>query len=408
MINIDDIRINQGKEIALIILTCRVYFKTAEEDHIQEYIRKNEINWDLFLLSCSLHGIRPIVYKTIINTSIPSEIKVKIKSGLVFLAAKSWNFALETERIVKLLNSYKIKALPYKGVAFSKQFFGDLISRESSDIDLTIEKKDLLSVIKIMEDDGYLTDNAAYNYLGHRYTEEYKDLCFNKFKNKIRLFHIEFHWSVAERYFSMDKKVTDLFNDPGNNLVLFRKPIISLNANKHFVAVLINHIWRDIFKDIKALIDLGKCLQDDYSSFDWDDIQTHIENLNLKNGFSISVIVVKELFGIRNTACVPSKVEQKVINRFIAQSLRVYPTGHFNLRSKTFFLSQLLLRENMHDKLHFSLAFLRHCFYPTEIDFQYIKLPRYLFFVYPLLKPVRFLFKRTNRIESKKKLIPND
>jgi hypothetical protein len=408
MTNIEDIKDEYSVEIALIILTCRVYFKTVDESQIDEYIKKYAINWEDFLRSCSLHRIRPIVYKTILSASIPHDIKEFMKEKLVSLSAKSWNLVFETERIITLLKAKNIKVLPYKGSAFSKQFYGDLTSRESSDIDLTIRKEDFDGVISIMEADGYMTDNKVYNYLGSQFFEEYKDLCFNKYKNRTRLFHVEFHWAVAERSFSIDKQGESLFRKEGSEINLLRESVIPLAINEHFVAQLINHVWRDVLKDIKALIDMATCIQNRFGLLNWPEIDLSVENLRLKKGFDVSLLLTDQLLGVKNNNYSSYPVSKKVINRFKKSLLRPNPTRRIPSRSKTFILCQLSLRENKYDKLIFLKEFLRNCFYPTELDFELIRLPKQLFFIYPILKPIRYLFKQTDSFELKKKLIPDE
>lgn len=408
MTDIEDIRKEYGIEVALIILTCRVYLNTADQSEIDEYLKKDTINWKNFLMSCSLHRIRPVVYKTILNARIPYDISELMKKELILLSAKSWNLALETERIITLLKAKGITVLPYKGSAFSKQFYGSLTSRESSDIDLAIQKDDLEKVISFMEADGYLTDNSAYNYLGSRYFKEYKDLSFNKYKNGTRLFHVEFHWAVAERYFAIDKHGENLLRKQGKEISLLRESVFPLKVNEHFIAQLINHVWRDSLKDIKALVDLGTCIQNRSGLINWAELDLTIENLRLKKGFKLALSLTDELLGIKNGNYSFYPVSNEVIDGFKKNLLRPNPTGWIHLRSKAFILCQLSLRESNYDKVVFLKEFIRHCFYPTELDFQLIRLPKQLFFIYPILKPIRYLFKKTDLIEHKKRLIPDE
>ena len=411
MIDIEDIRKDHGVDIAFIILISRVYFKTATNIEVQEFVEKHEINWEQFLVSSRLHNVRPVVYKTLISIviPIPSDVVKIMKGELSFLIANNWNLGIETERLSLLLSSQNIQALPYKGAAFGKQFYGDLTSREGYDIDFAIKKEDLAKVISIMEQDGYLVFNEMYYYLGeHRYIKEYKDISFNKFSNGGRLYHTEFHWTVEERFLSMHQNVSNLFSNAGEKITLFKKPLASLGANKHFVAIVINHVFRDVLKDIKPLLDIGKCIEDHSQVLNWVEIDDYLENLKLRKGFNSATLFVEQLLGVKNKNNINSKVPEQVIKQFKKHALRLHPTGWIYSGSIAFISTQLALRENLKDKLGFSTAYLRYCFYPTEIELQIVKLPKKMIFIYPVLRLFRILLKLNKLFLPRDKLKRNN
>ena len=167
--------------MALVVLACRLYCKTATYTELQYYIDENDLDWKLVCTICRNHSIRPVVYKTLLTIELPVEIERLLKEEYLSCTVKNWKQALETERIITLLADNSIQAWPYKGTAFSRQFYGDIISRESSDIDLVIHPDDLDIVIMLMEKDGYLSeDNISFKYLRKKYLKNNKDYSFIK------------------------------------------------------------------------------------------------------------------------------------------------------------------------------------------------------------------------------------
>jgi len=141
---LDQITTLYGEPMALLIQCCRVHFKSDAIERLNKKIEKlgdeklAEVLKRVQLLS-RLHRVRPVVYRVLLNTIVPEEFKTLLKNELHSITLKNFELAKETERIVKRLEAANIVAIPYKGVAFSKQFYGDISMRESSDIDLVID-----------------------------------------------------------------------------------------------------------------------------------------------------------------------------------------------------------------------------------------------------------------------------
>ena len=199
MISVKDLQTAYGNEMALVVLLCRVHFKTESKESIQTFLQQQEVNWDSFVKICRKNSIRPIVYKTILAFDIPEKQKQFLKKELLALMSKSWNQAKELERIIQLLNDSGINAIPYKGPILSLQLFGELVSRESSDIDIVINPKDLTLVNEILKKDGYLpVFEDVKNILKEHFPKRSKDYSLDKYERTRRLYHLELHWQILE------------------------------------------------------------------------------------------------------------------------------------------------------------------------------------------------------------------
>jgi hypothetical protein len=186
MIDINDFERKYGYEMALLVLCCRVFFETATTDELKTFFK-----------------------------------------------------AVETERVILLLYKNNIDSIPYKGMAFSKQFFGDLISRESSDIDLVIKPTDLERAVQILKEDEYLPElDDVYQYLGSKFQSYNKDYNFNKFNNNSRIYHLELHWAIAENYLGASNRVNQFHYQANTQTELAKTNVKALNEVSHFSAIL--------------------------------------------------------------------------------------------------------------------------------------------------------------------------
>jgi hypothetical protein len=65
MIAISEIKKEYGdSSIALVVLCCRIHFKTAEISDLKDFVNDNDIDWGNFIKLCRKHRIRPLINKT--------------------------------------------------------------------------------------------------------------------------------------------------------------------------------------------------------------------------------------------------------------------------------------------------------------------------------------------------------
>jgi hypothetical protein len=383
---LDQIATLYGEPMALLIQCCRVHFKTDSIESLNEKIENfsdeklAEVLKRVQLLSC-LHRIRPVVYRVLLNTNISAEFKTALKNELHSITLKNFELAKETERIVKKLEAANIVAIPYKGVAFSKQFYGDISMRESSDIDLVITPNQLDLIIKLMQEDGYIADGleGLKRVKRESFFTHQKDFCFDLDKT----FHVEFHWRITHPNFCI-KNSLDFFK-------ISLEP--ELELSEHLRAIILHHWIHDGFEYLKTLLDLGQA------------ISSKGENLNLSSirenslyGFEIAQRCNHELFGlIQDTIQYNPSIEQK------AKSIMVYNLnsnfGRNNSNTtltliKQYFISfknQLVFKESFGEKISFLFKFWTGLLLPKHSDYSMVGIPKGLGFLYIFIRAYRLL-----------------
>lgn len=408
MIPVEEIKSSYGIEMAVVIATCRVHFKTATAEELQLFIDANEIDWKTVLTICRNHSIRPIVYKILITLKIPVTIAAIIKEEYVAVIAKSWQQALETERLITLLKEHNIQAVPYKGTAFSKQFYGDLVSRESSDIDLIIKPEDLEKAIPVFKADGYLAESDyLYQYFGNHFFARDVEYNFNKFKNGMREFHIELHWDIVNDTFFKSRNTHSLLYYNTNTIKIVNKENDMLNNNAHFLCVLIHHSFKHIFESFSNIIDIGMFVHQEQITIDKEFIDKYSFDLQLKRVLSISNILSYDLFGIALTDKA-NDISENTRKHFLKRLLAKNRSNSMTYRRINFLKGQLHLRGTIKERAKYFIDFVKQKFYPSFIDFRIIKFPKFLFFLYYIFKPFRLLVYRPTAMEEKQRLIPKE
>lgn len=185
-----------------------------------------------FHKTCLKQRIRPLVYRIALKATLDETIRKKINNKLNKLTLKSFEQAKETERLIFLLKKSNINAIPYKGTAYSKQFFGNISMRESSDIDLIIEPYEIPKAIAVLEN-GFQSNQKNYYYrLGHkRFIKSHKDFNFDKYIEDVRLSHVELHFNIIGKTIYTSKFHNQFKTSSLEKTSLFKEQISILKPN---------------------------------------------------------------------------------------------------------------------------------------------------------------------------------
>lgn len=400
MISIDTIKLTYGFETAILLLCCRIHFKTASTHELQQLIANNKVDWDHFMYLCSYHRVEPIVYKILAEVAIPASTAAIIKQKRLYLIQQSFKLAIETERLIKKLNSNSIKCIPYKGAALCKQLYGDIISRESSDIDLVIAPHDFVKVLPLMKEDGYSFENQdEYAYFKDDIYQRKKGLSFNRYQGAVREFHIEFHWRITENVNRLSKASHNLLFGPTENLLLAKESVNVLNANDHYIALFIHHAINDSYAVLRNLTDLCQVAVTDVISPDMNYIGQSLAAFRLRKAASICNSLSQDLFGINLHYIlqdVPVKTSEK--KYFVENLLNREKLGRY-FQARLINRSVLNLKDSTADKINYILSCIHLRFIPTAKDIRIFNLPRPLYFLYPVLKPFRSMVSRNSNKE---------
>ena len=389
-----------GIDMAIVIQACRVHFGTASIHELNKLLNTAPEAHSRVALLSRLHRIRPIVYRVLLETNIPAQIKEQLKNELHAITLHNFAIAQENQRIVNRLNAHDIAAIPYKGVAFSKEFYGDISMRESSDIDLIIDKEKVTNAIQLFEEDGF---SVSYFQLPPNGNESYyienKDLCFDK-KTEQYNWHIELHWMITHpnygaplslNTFQLNRKQT------GENI---------LSQQEHLRATLLHHMVHDGIEYIKTLLDLTQAIISIRKSENSNQLSTHLKSLN-HHYYTPSIgRAIELLFGVDTKelgACTQRDgiIAQSIVSYNLSSTIGKYK------RHKIVSLLQHYLRTSANrarfikdkkERARFLWKYWTNVIQPQPGDKAAIKLPFLLSWLYFFIRPFRILFRKKEEL----------
>lgn len=387
MINIETLRKDYGNETALIILSCRVHFKKAAFEDLKLFAENNSVDWAKFIDLAKRHRVRSLIYNIINVLDMPQEYKNQIKNQQFELIKRCWKNTIETEKIILLLKQHDILAIPYKGPVLSMQFFGNFVSRETSDIDLTIDTKQLDKAIAILKEIGYKSDyEDIYKYLGVKYYKYFKDLSLDKFNEGSHEFHLELHSAITLKYQQVSPQANLLLYNAGQKMILGKTEIRTMDAATHFSSFLIHHGILDAFKFFRNIVDVSQALNHPSIQMEYKNIVHLFNNLELKKLLIVAEQLSYELFGV--TLNKNQRNQNSLSKYFLHKVCRLGLGQHNYLKEaihgvkKRYLLQEIHWLKSLFSNLLFFIS-------PNSIDFSKFKFHPTFFFLYYFVKPGR-------------------
>lgn len=413
MLPIEKIIADHGPSMGVIIQACRVFLQTATQQELDTLIEKVNPNWQEVALLSQVHRIRPVVFRVLMTSLAPAARKEQFKKVLQLNTIQNFTIATETERLIDLLATAGISAIPYKGVAYSKQFYGDISMRESSDIDLVIKADDLPKTFALFAKDGYQQFNPGlYKALGQeQYVVLEKDLCYDKIGNGADRFHVELHYKITHPRFGAPDRINQfdlsstVASELNSGLAQF------LTRPEHFRAITLHHLLHDGLEYLKIFVDLAVGVTSLTKSVDTDNststasvtaLQTALSSLAPTYHTNALFLAMDQLVGVGSIAVQQkSKEEENLSSKIVVFNLdstvgrykRHRVLSLLNHYKRSISNRAALLRDEKERK-RFQQKYWINLFMPQQADEEAIPLPQILQPLYFIIRPIRILLRK--------------
>ncbi|MDD3225127.1 MAG: nucleotidyltransferase family protein, partial [Clostridium sp.] len=250
----------------LLFISKKEYIFNVDNYVINNKIINDNIDWDYFIKLMQLNGLTLIVYYVISKIKdkkiVPDWVIEKIKYEYNNKKFKIIKLSLEVKNICKLLEENNIQFFILKGLPLAFSIYNKLTLRESSDIDLYVNKKCVLKTIELLQREGYKPATNEYKEVLNEVKKnnskvlfEYHHIEFINIKNNII---IEMHWKLGKEYFFINTNEIFKFKNLWENRIQFE--LFNIKINKLSVEdemiYLTYHAETHYFMKLKWLLDI--------------------------------------------------------------------------------------------------------------------------------------------------------
>ena len=388
--------IKQRPEIELLLCCTRTQMSIEYAERIRYLVSQN-IDWDELVNTARRHEVLPLFYwqlKNVCPELVPPDVLVQLRSNFNANAKRNLALTAKLLKLIKLFQQLGIPIIPFKGSVLAISVYKNLGLREFIDLDILVPEQFVLESSKLLKLQGYkpqfnISDDQISNYA--------------KVNNEQAFWHeeqqvaVDLHWELLPKPFPSYSALAWSSKEQ----VYLRSTAVQSISAETLLLFLCAHGAKHSWSHLKFLIDIAELIRS-RPDLNWDLIEEQSEKLGSKKVLFLGLYLCQELLG---TVLPDSLVRQLQANQLIKKlALRVQqqaflPNDQANnaFGNDDIYIGTLSFKEQL-------WLYFRVLVAPTPIELTMISLPRWLFSLYYLLRPIR-LFIKYALMQPKKKLI---
>ena len=369
-------------EDELLICCARTDVNSKIRDKIL-YLVQNDLDWDYLLNLASRHRLRSLLYhnlNSVCPEMVPEDILSELKGNFNANVRKNLMMTGELIKVLDLLESEGITAVPYKGPVLDYTVYGNIGRRQFSDLDIFIPENYILNAIKLLTSKGY--DLKLSNIKKSRYIKTQREY---KLINREGIL-IELHWKLCGIPFSFKESTNCLSKNVGK-IKIFNSNILSFNPENLLLILCIHnagHRWEYLL----WICDIAEIIQK--YELNWDKIVSTAEYLGIKRILSVNLLLTKFLFDVElkkdvlNIISIDKNAE-KISNQIIKENFIE------TLKIPNLIKCSILHFEMRENPISGLKDVLLHIFAPSINELETVSLPSRLFVLYYIVRPFLLL-----------------
>ncbi len=373
---------DERPENELLLRLARPDRNVARAERVARLLRA-DLDWDYLIALADRHGVMPVFDYNLSSMGtglVPVQVLAKLRDYNQENTRHSLFLTAELLKLMDLLETHGIRAVPFKGPTLALYAYGDVALREFSDLDILVHRQDVLKVRKLLVGEGFkptpeLTSTQEAALLRF-------DCAYNFSNDKNVVFDV--HWNFAAPHsFALD--LNGLWGRL-ETVTIGGKQLPTLSGEDLLQVLCLHgftHFWERLgwICDVAGLIELQK-------DIDWESVVNNTTKQGSRRILSLGLMLASDLL----EAPIPLEVlqiEQKdVVVRTLAEDLkrRLFAGEPSSSGIIDGALLQLKMRERKRDRIAFGL---RLAATPRVYDWMLVPLPNWLFFLYYFLRPLR-------------------
>lgn len=355
------------------------------------------------------HGILPLIYKTIKKLQPVTEMPRRhsgidpesgsslhmvineLKAHYQSIVQRNMLMSAELIRIMKLFREHNIEALAFKGPTLSQTAYGDITLRQFGDLDILIKRSDISPMIDLLISDGYVPELKLDKKMKDTVLNALNVMGFYKSASNIL---IEIHWELLSKNYAIRWDEGALWHQKSEHTTINNNSIQVLPHEEQLLYLCI-HGAKHLFERLEWICDIDRSIKVN-PDINWTYLLDEAEKRGVKRMLYLGLALCQQFFRLELPELIQENIKQdKVLQGLITKVIKMNFSG-ISQEEKSYSTFGLLynMRENLSDQLRFILYGL---FAPKFDDFKSIQLPKYLVFLYPILRPFRLVKKYMQR-----------
>ena len=353
---------------------------------------EEEVDWYGFTRAALPEGVLPLVYHHLLElreTAVPTELLAAFEG--FYNSNRQRNSALIQQliKIMDFLKTHGIRAIPYKGPMLAAAAYGNADLRQvSDDVDILVHCRDFERAKDLLLLQGF-----------QQWMElEYK----SHLRQPVDNLEIDLHRSIIPRWYGFSLDFDEIWARR-SHLVLSGTSLPCFSLEDFVIALCLDlakdAAQRNVVRLIK-LCDIAQLLKAE-RGMDWNRLLNRARSTGTIGPLFFGIRTLTPLFGVSlpetslgnkeadlALAALDGKKSRNILDASLHKITDSIPAA---IRHSMY---EALLIASLHDRAGAKIrTVLRPCLVPTIVDLQWVSLPRYLHYIYYILRPIRLAIK---------------
>ena len=333
------------------------------------------------------------------SDDIPVDILTCLQRRAVEAARFDLTLSAELARLLKLFEFHEIETVALKGPALRATLYGDAALRSSSDLDLLVRPRDVLRAKQALDGAGYYLQSimpspAAEACLRRRDCQitlsraitEQEDLLF-----------VDLHWRLLPGYFPRSFDEHELWGTLRQ--VSVAGTAVSTLSTENLLLFLCTHGTKHLWERLGWLCDVAKLVQVE-PGIDWTRVFAEARETDTSRMVVLGLLLASELLGIDLPSAALEYTSRDRAARELVET--VSQRLHDQILTPATAMESAAFSRGAFEHPGHRMRFLVGIFLePTEAEYEALKLPLPLHWLYYFFRPLRLAFKYARIRKSK-------
>ncbi len=354
---------------------------------------QEKVDWPYLIRLSFRHGVMPLLYRSLMHAcpeAVPKAALEKLRSYFQINACHNHFSAEELSKLLYLLKTKDIVAIPFKGPVLAVRAYGDLVLRQFGDLDILVRKQDVRRAKDILLAQGYkprvqLTDAQEANYLESNY-----ECVFVRGDGRVI---VGLHWAILPKSESFPLDLECLWDNL--ETVSFAASAVPNLPPVELLIILCVHASKHDWKRLKWICDIGEMIRAD-PGMHWGEIMRQAAALGCERRLTLGLLLANDLLGTTLPPEVSRKVHADRVVKTLAGQVRANLFCH-GLGAVEKLGFHLAMKERLLDRVAYSLHLARGS---NRSERWCVPLPAVLSLAYYVARPFRLIGKYGLRLAN--------
>lgn len=372
-------------EEKLLLATLRQHVTGDNQQTIEQLVSDPSIDYAYLMQVASRNVVSLLLLDGLAPFHIPMLQSYVLKYG--FVQRRNLVLAGELLKLIRYFNERQIPVIPLKGTMLAIEYYPSLPLREFNDVDVLVHRQHVPHIKAMMNDIGFTLDERQQaipekKYLRTRY--------HYRFTSPDGLYDVEVHWKLAYQYLGKISEAALIWQHAGSKLI-YDTPVLRPMV-EDLLLYLCTHGGRHGWSRLSWVCDVAFVLQK-HPNIRWDYILQQARRTNATRLVLMGAAITSRLFQLTLPDSVQNKINQ---DKHIEPLLQMAYQNIFSpADGQTLLLEQYLFQLKMQPNFVTRLRLIRYILsrrlQPNSKDLETMHLPKILYPLHYVLRPVRLI-----------------